>query len=140
MRVHTCPLLIWKSSFGRCSFLNHMARILPTQLPPHLEKSQKKSMFHIIFSPPAFHSVLHSTKWRLRLKCLIAISPEISRKLGISSLTDLSRSLHPQTTLLNVLAGRAGTGVITGDRFVNGQDLPHDFQAQTYVIYFLVKV
>ena len=38
-----------------------------------------------------------------------------------------------QTTLLNVLAGRTDTGVITGDRFVNGQGLPHDFQAQTYV-------
>ena len=36
-----------------------------------------------------------------------------------------------QTTLLNVLAGRTDTGVITGDRFVNGQALPHDFQAQT---------
>ncbi|KAL5527915.1 hypothetical protein ACEPAG_6716 [Sanghuangporus baumii] len=36
-----------------------------------------------------------------------------------------------KTTLLNVLAGRTDTGVITGDRFVNGQALPFDFQAQT---------
>ncbi|EJD01720.1 uncharacterized protein FOMMEDRAFT_111764 [Fomitiporia mediterranea MF3/22] len=36
-----------------------------------------------------------------------------------------------KTTLLNVLAGRTDTGVISGDRFVNGQALPHDFQAQT---------
>ncbi|EJD01729.1 uncharacterized protein FOMMEDRAFT_126887 [Fomitiporia mediterranea MF3/22] len=36
-----------------------------------------------------------------------------------------------KTTLLNVLAGRTDTGVILGDRFVNGQGLPHDFQAQT---------
>ncbi|KAI5121205.1 hypothetical protein M0805_006006 [Coniferiporia weirii] len=36
-----------------------------------------------------------------------------------------------KTTLLNVLAGRTDTGVVTGDRFVNGQGLPHDFQAQT---------
>ena len=36
-----------------------------------------------------------------------------------------------QTTLLNVLAERTSVGVITGDRFVNGQVLPADFQAQT---------
>jgi ATP-binding cassette subfamily G (WHITE) protein 2 (SNQ2) len=36
-----------------------------------------------------------------------------------------------QTTLLNVLAERYSTGVVTGDRFVNGQSLPPDFQAQT---------
>jgi len=39
--------------------------------------------------------------------------------------------LFPKTTLLNVLADRAGVGVITGDRFVNGQPVPHDFRAQT---------
>jgi ATP-binding cassette subfamily G (WHITE) protein 2 (SNQ2) len=36
-----------------------------------------------------------------------------------------------QTTLLNVLANRTDTGVVTGDRFVNGYELPLDFQAQT---------
>ncbi|KAL5529897.1 SNQ2_4 [Sanghuangporus sanghuang] len=36
-----------------------------------------------------------------------------------------------KTTLLNVLAGRTDIGVVTGDRFVNGQALPHDFEAQT---------
>ncbi|KAL1743665.1 ABC-2 type transporter-domain-containing protein [Schizophyllum fasciatum] len=36
-----------------------------------------------------------------------------------------------KTTLLNVLAQRVSSGVITGDRFVNGQPLPMDFQAQT---------
>jgi ATP-binding cassette subfamily G (WHITE) protein 2 (SNQ2) len=36
-----------------------------------------------------------------------------------------------KTTLLNVLAGRVSTGVVTGDRLVNGQALPVDFQAQT---------
>ena len=36
-----------------------------------------------------------------------------------------------KTTLLNVLAERSGAGVITGDRFFNGQALPVDFQAQT---------
>jgi ATP-binding cassette, subfamily G (WHITE), member 2, SNQ2 len=36
-----------------------------------------------------------------------------------------------KTTLLNVLAQRVGTGVVGGDRFVNGQTLPADFQAQT---------
>ncbi|KAG6860184.1 hypothetical protein C0995_014729 [Termitomyces sp. Mi166 len=36
-----------------------------------------------------------------------------------------------KTTLLNVLAQRVSTGVVTGDRFVNGQALPNDFQSQT---------
>ncbi|KAG2067263.1 hypothetical protein BDR04DRAFT_1105294 [Suillus decipiens] len=36
-----------------------------------------------------------------------------------------------KTTLLNVLAQRAGVGVITGERFYGGQPLPVDFQAQT---------
>ncbi|KAF8345691.1 pleiotropic drug resistance ABC transporter, partial [Amanita rubescens] len=36
-----------------------------------------------------------------------------------------------KTTLLNVLAERVDTGVVTGDRFFNGQRLPPDFQAQT---------
>lgn len=36
-----------------------------------------------------------------------------------------------KTTLLNVLAQRTDVGVVTGDRFVNGQALPVDFQAQT---------
>ena len=38
-----------------------------------------------------------------------------------------------KTTLLNVLAQRVSVGVVTGDRFVNGQALPRDFQSQTYV-------
>ncbi|KAH9484099.1 Brefeldin A resistance protein [Psilocybe cubensis] len=36
-----------------------------------------------------------------------------------------------KTTLLNVLAMRTDTGVVTGDRFVNGQSLPADFQSQS---------
>ncbi|CCM04556.1 uncharacterized protein FIBRA_06737 [Fibroporia radiculosa] len=36
-----------------------------------------------------------------------------------------------KTTLLNVLADRTSIGVVRGDRFVNGQPLPADFQAQT---------
>jgi ATP-binding cassette subfamily G (WHITE) protein 2 (SNQ2) len=36
-----------------------------------------------------------------------------------------------KTTLLNVLAQRVDVGVVTGDRFVNGQPVPADFQAQT---------
>ncbi|KAF4607737.1 hypothetical protein EYR40_000072 [Pleurotus pulmonarius] len=36
-----------------------------------------------------------------------------------------------KTTLLNVLAQRTSSGVVSGDRYVNGQSLPHDFQAQT---------
>ncbi|KAJ3515824.1 hypothetical protein NLJ89_g1517 [Agrocybe chaxingu] len=36
-----------------------------------------------------------------------------------------------KTTLLNVLAQRVDVGVVTGDRFINGQALPQDFQSQT---------
>ncbi|THH28859.1 hypothetical protein EUX98_g5325 [Antrodiella citrinella] len=36
-----------------------------------------------------------------------------------------------KTTLLNVLAQRVSSGVVSGDRFVNGHALPSDFQAQT---------
>ncbi|KAG1859914.1 ABC-2 type transporter-domain-containing protein [Suillus tomentosus] len=36
-----------------------------------------------------------------------------------------------KTTLLNVLAQRVDVGVVLGDRFINGQPLPADFQAQT---------
>ncbi|KAG6819856.1 hypothetical protein H0H93_007942, partial [Arthromyces matolae] len=36
-----------------------------------------------------------------------------------------------KTTLLNVLAQRVSVGVVTGDKFVNGQPLPRDFQSQT---------
>ena len=43
----------------------------------------------------------------------------------------LPRLTCTKTTLLNVLAERYGVGVVTGDRFVNGQALPSDFQAQT---------
>ena len=40
-----------------------------------------------------------------------------------------------KTTLLNVLAQRTNVGVVAGDRFVNGQPLPHDFQSQTYAFF-----
>ncbi|KAG1782156.1 P-loop containing nucleoside triphosphate hydrolase protein [Suillus placidus] len=36
-----------------------------------------------------------------------------------------------KTTLLNVLAQRAGVGVVTGERLFGGQPLPIDFRAQT---------
>ena len=36
-----------------------------------------------------------------------------------------------KTTLLDVLAERVESGVVTGDCFSNGQALPVDFQAQT---------
>ena len=41
-----------------------------------------------------------------------------------------------KTTLLNVLARRVSTGVVNGFSFVNGQELPADFQAQTLVFPF----
>ncbi|KDQ56528.1 hypothetical protein JAAARDRAFT_47935 [Jaapia argillacea MUCL 33604] len=36
-----------------------------------------------------------------------------------------------KTTLLNALAERTDVGIVTGERYVNGQPLPVDFQAQT---------
>ena len=41
-----------------------------------------------------------------------------------------------KTMLLDVLAQRVATGVVTGDIFVNGQGLPADFRAQTLVFLF----
>ena len=41
-----------------------------------------------------------------------------------------------KTMLLDVLAQRVATGVVTGDIFVNGQGLPADFQVQTLVFLF----
>lgn len=46
-------------------------------------------------------------------------------------MTDFLISLIGKTTLLNVLAQRTNVGVVAGDRFVNGQVLPIDFQSQT---------
>ena len=39
-----------------------------------------------------------------------------------------------KTMLLNVLTQRVYTGVVTGDRFVNRQALPADFQSQSWVL------
>ena len=41
-----------------------------------------------------------------------------------------------KTTLLNVLSMRTDTGVVTGNRFINGQPLPSDFQSQTCIFPF----
>ncbi|KIY71652.1 pleiotropic drug resistance ABC transporter [Cylindrobasidium torrendii FP15055 ss-10] len=57
---------------------------------------------------------------------------EVSGYVAPGKLTALmGESGAGKTTLLNVLAERTDTGVVTGDRFVNGQALPRDFQAQT---------
>ncbi|KAG5650930.1 hypothetical protein H0H81_010505 [Sphagnurus paluster] len=71
---------------------------------------------------------------------VVPISGESDRKL----LSDVTGYVAPgkltalmgesgagKTTLLNVLAQRVNTGVVTGDKYVNGQPLPKDFQAQT---------
>ncbi|KAG5650927.1 hypothetical protein H0H81_010502 [Sphagnurus paluster] len=71
---------------------------------------------------------------------VVPISGESDRKL----LSDVTGYVAPgkltalmgesgagKTTLLNVLAQRVDTGVVTGDKYVNGQPLPKDFQAQT---------
>lgn len=50
-------------------------------------------------------------------------------------LTVMGESGAGKTTLLNVLAQRQSTGVVTGDRLVNGSPLPADFQAQTYAAF-----
>ena len=43
----------------------------------------------------------------------------------------MGKSGAGKTTLLNVLAQRQTSGVVRGDRLVNGHSLPPDFQAQT---------
>lgn len=83
----------------------------------------------------------HVFSWQ-HLKYSVPIHGEADRKL----LDDVSGYVAPgkltalmgasgagKTTLLNVLAQRTTIGVVAGDRFVNGQALPHDFQSQTYV-------
>ncbi|KAH0589276.1 hypothetical protein H2248_005039 [Termitomyces sp. 'cryptogamus'] len=70
----------------------------------------------------------------------VPISGEKDRKL----LSDITGYVTPgkltalmgesgagKTTLLNVLAQRISIGFVTGDRFMNGQALPRDFQLQT---------
>jgi ATP-binding cassette, subfamily G (WHITE), member 2, SNQ2 len=72
----------------------------------------------------------------------VPISGQEERKL----LSDISGYVAPgkltalmgesgagKTTLLNVLAQRISIGVVSGDKFVNGQVIPRDFQSQTYV-------
>ena len=56
-----------------------------------------------------------------------------------SGLAD-ANCVYAQTTLLNVLAQRVSSGVVTGGRYVNGQGLPPDFQAQTYVSSLILSV
>ncbi|KAK0449820.1 pleiotropic drug resistance ABC transporter [Desarmillaria tabescens] len=86
---------------------------------------------------PSLHRPIFS--WQ-HLQYTVPISGEEDRRL----LDDVSGYVVPgkvtalmgesgagKTTLLNVLAERITTGVVTGDRFVNGQSLPPDFQAQT---------
>ena len=41
-----------------------------------------------------------------------------------------------KTSLLNALSMRTDVGVVTGNRFINGQPLPADFQSQTYIFPF----
>ncbi|KAG2033847.1 ABC-2 type transporter-domain-containing protein, partial [Suillus americanus] len=63
------------------------------------------------------------------MKCLL---DDVSGYVAPGKLTALmGESGAGKTMLLNVLAQRVGTGVVGGDRFVNGQPLPVDFQAQT---------
>lgn len=50
-----------------------------------------------------------------------------------NALLSLHLIFHAQTTLLNVLADRVETGVVDGNRRINGGKLPADFQAQTCV-------
>ncbi|KAG1857398.1 ABC-2 type transporter-domain-containing protein [Suillus subalutaceus] len=63
------------------------------------------------------------------MKCLL---DDVSGYVAPGKLTALmGESGAGKTMLLNVLAQRVSTGVVSGDRFVNGQPLPVDFQAQT---------
>lgn len=57
---------------------------------------------------------------------------DVSGYVKPGSLTALmGESGAGKTMLLSVLAQRNTSGIATGDRFINGYDLPVDFQAQT---------
>ncbi|KAI0074337.1 hypothetical protein K474DRAFT_1648129 [Panus rudis PR-1116 ss-1] len=107
-----------------------------TATPANAEQAQEDMKREIEKSAPAMHDIF---SWQ-HLNYTIQLSGGSTRKL----LNDVSGYVAPgkltalvgasgagKTTLLNVLAQRVSTGVVTGDRFVNGHALPPDFQAQT---------
>ncbi|TFK38290.1 pleiotropic drug resistance ABC transporter, partial [Crucibulum laeve] len=100
---------------------------------PQVENEKAKKA---LASQPAMRNIF---SWQ-HLRYTVPISGQPDRQL----LSDVSGYVAPgkltalmgesgagKTTLLNVLAQRVSTGVVTGDKFVNGQALPADFQAQT---------
>ncbi|KAG2131012.1 ABC-2 type transporter-domain-containing protein [Suillus clintonianus] len=95
-------------------------------------------------SPPAANSLLERPAtndvftWQ-HIQYVVPVSggerrllDDVSGYVAPGKLTSLmGESGAGKTTLLNVLAQRVDVGVVGGERFVNGQPLPADFQAQT---------
>ncbi|KAM6501505.1 pleiotropic drug resistance ABC transporter [Amanita muscaria] len=56
---------------------------------------------------------------------------KLTALMGASGAGKAGNNPSSRTTLLNVLAERVDTGVVVGERFIDGHPLPLDFQAQT---------
>ncbi|KAF8156049.1 pleiotropic drug resistance ABC transporter [Crassisporium funariophilum] len=108
----------------------HDDKVSPPTSPGHSEE---------VSYPPAVPPITDIFSWQ-HLDYVVPIPGHDDRKL----LSDVSGYVAPgkltalmgesgagKTTLLNVLASRTYVGVVTGDRYVNGQSLPADFQSQS---------